>query len=152
MRSGAMYFNWLSLLDTNVTVIFILMLAVAGFTLVSSLFILILERVRTIGILRAAGASKRLIRSIFIDLGFRLVGRGLVIGNLVGLGFLLIQKYFHVVPLDPDMFYLNSVPVEIVPWQIVALNIGIIFASWLILLIPAGAAADTDPAKAIETE
>ena len=152
MRSGAMYFNWLSLLDTNVTVIFILMLAVAGFTLVSSLFILILERVRTIGILRAAGASKRLIRSIFIDLGFRLVGRGLVIGNLVGLGFLLIQKYFHVVPLDPDMYYLNSVPVEIVPWQIVALNIGIIFASWLILLIPAGAAADTDPAKAIETE
>ncbi len=151
-RSGAMYFNWLSLLDTNVTVIFILMLAVAGFTLVSSLFILILERVRTIGILRAIGASRRLVRGIFVDLGFRLVGRGLIIGNIIGIGLLLIQEYFHVIPLDPDMYYLSSVPVRIVAWQFVVLNIGIVFASWLILMIPARAAADTDPSKAIETE
>lgn len=151
-RSGALYFNWLALLDTNVTVIFILMLAVAGFTLVSSLFILILERVRTIGILRAMGASKGLIRTVFVDLGFRLAGRGLIIGNIVGLGCLIVQKHWHVIPLNPEMYYLNSVPVEIVPWHFVILNVGILVAAWLILMIPAGVASDTDPSKAIETE
>lgn len=151
-RSGAMYFNWLSLLDTNVTVIFILMLAVAGFTLVSSLFILILERVRTIGILRALGATKADVRSIFVDLGFRLVGRGLLIGNIVGIALLSVQQYTHLLPLDPAMYYLSAVPVKIVPWQFVALNFGIVIASWLILIVPARVAASTDPAKAIETE
>lgn len=72
LRTGALYFNWLSLLDTNVTVIFILMLSVAGLTLISSLFILILERVTMIGVLRAMGATKPFIRRIFIDMAMRL--------------------------------------------------------------------------------
>ena len=152
LRSGALYFNWLALLDTNVTVIFLLMLAVAGFTLVSSLFILILERVRTIGVLRALGASKPLVRNIFVDLGLRLVGLGMIIGNVLGIGLLLVQKYTHAVPLDPDMYYLASVPVEIRPWAFVALNAGVFVVAWLILIVPAGVAASTDPAKAIDCE
>lgn len=152
LRTGALYFNWLELLDTNVAVIFILMLAVAGFTLVSSLFILILERVRTIGVLRALGGSRPFIRQIFIDLGLRLVGMGLLVGDIVGIGLLLVQKYTQILPLDPAMYYLDAVPVEIVPWQFVALNVGVVAVSWLILMIPATVAAHTDPSKAIESD
>ncbi len=144
-RTGALYFNWLALLDTNVAVIFALMLAVAGFTLISSLFILILERLPMIGILRALGASKALVRSIFTRLGMRLTLIGMVVGNVLGLGALTIQKCFHPVKLNPDMYYLAEVPVEFVPWAIVALNVGVALAAWLILTIPAAVAADTDP-------
>lgn len=149
-RSGAMYFNWLSLLDTNVVIIFILMLCVAGLTLVSSLFILILERVRTIGILRAMGADKLLVRRIFIQLAMRLVGRGMIIGNIIGIGCLLIQKYLHLIPLNPEMYYLDYVPVVIQPWAIVALNIGVVICTWLILVLPARLASNIDPAKSMK--
>lgn len=152
LRTGALYINWLALLDTNVTVIFILMLAVAGFTLVSSLFILILERVRMIGVIRALGASKSVVRDIFVDMGLRLVGLGMIFGNVLGIGLLLVQKYSQIVPLDPDMYYLAAVPVEIKPWSFLLLNIGVAIVAWLILIIPARVAAATDPATAIDCE
>lgn len=151
-QSGAVYFNWLSLLDTNVVVIFILMLAVAGFTLVSSLFILILERVRTIGILRALGADKPAVRRIFVYMTLKVVGLGMIIGNVVGLGLLLIQKRCQVMPLNPEMYYLSSVPVEIQPFAIVLLNIGVTIAAWLILVLPAHMASGIDPAGAVKYE
>ncbi len=152
LRTGALYFNWLSLLDTNVTVIFILMLSVAGLTLISSLFILILERVTMIGVLRAMGATKPFIRRIFIDMAMRLAGLGMIIGNVVGIGLLLLQKYTHAVPLDPDMYYLNSVPVEINVWAFVALNIGVAVVTWVILVLPARLASSIDPAKTVKYE
>ncbi len=151
-QSGAIYFNWLSLLDTNVAVIFCLMLCVAAFTLVSSLFILVLDNVPAIGILRSMGASRRLIRSIFVDLGMRIVLRGMIAGNILGLGLLLIQKYTRMIPLDPEAYYLNCVPVEIRPWSFVALNIGVALAAWLVLWIPARTASSVDPAKTINFE
>lgn len=146
-RSGAVYFNWLDLLDTNVTVIFILMLCVAGLTLVSSLFILILERVSLIGTLRAIGATKIMVRRIFIDMAMRLAGLGIAIGNVAGIGLLLIQKHTHLLPLDPEMYYLSSVPVVIHPWAFTALNIGVAITAWLVLVFPAGMASRVDPAK-----
>ena len=152
LRTGILYFNWLSLLDTNVTVIFILMICVAGLTLVSSLFILILERVPMIGVLRAMGASKSFVRSIFIDMAMRIVGLGMIIGNVAGISLLLLQKYIQAVPLDPDMYYLDSVPVEIRPWAFVALNAGVIVIAWLILVLPARLASSIDPTKAINYE
>ncbi len=151
-QTGAIYFNWLALLDTNVAVIFCLMLCVASFTLVSSLFILVLDNVPAIGILRSVGASRSLIRSIFVDLGMRIVLRGMIIGNVLGLGLLLIQKYTHIVPLDPEAYYLNCVPVEIRPWGFIALNVGLAVASWLVLWIPARTASSVDPAKTINFE
>lgn len=151
-QSGAIYFNWLSLLDTNVAVIFCLMLCVAAFTLVSSLFILVLDNVPAIGILRSMGASRRLIRSIFVDLGMRIVLRGMIAGNILGLGLLLIQKYTRMIPLDPEAYYLNCVPVEIRPWSFVALNLGVALAAWLVLWIPARTASSVDPAKTINFE
>lgn len=151
-QSGALYFNWLALLDTNVTVIFCLMLCVAAFTLVSSLFILVLDNVPAIGILRAIGASGSLIRSIFVDLGMRIVLRGMLIGNALGIGLLLIQKYTRAIPLDPEAYYLNSVPVDIRPWAFVALNIGVAIVAWLVLWLPAKTASSVDPAKTINFE
>lgn len=149
-QTGAMYFNWLALLDTNVIVIFVLMLAVASFTLISSLFILILERVRTIGILRALGSSKPVVRRIFVHMAMRIVAMGLIIGNVVGVGLLLVQKKWELVPLDPDMYYLSSVPVEIQVPAFIALNIGVVVATWLILVLPAHLASGIDPAGAVK--
>lgn len=151
-QSGALYFNWLSLLDTNVAVIFCLMLCVASFTLVSSLFILVLDNVPAIGILRSLGASRTFIRKIFVDLGMRIVLRGMAAGNIIGLGLLLLQKYTHIIPLDPEAYYLNTVPVEIRPWAFAALNIGVAAAAWLVLWIPARTASSVDPAKTINFE
>lgn len=151
-RSGALYFNWLKLLDTNVLVIFILMLAVAGFTLISSLFILILERLPLIGVLRALGASKKLIKNIFINIGLRLVGAGMIIGNVLGVGLLIVQQHTHLIKLDPEMYYLSWVPVQINPISFVALNIGVIIAAWLILVLPSKIAANMQPSKIIYTK
>lgn len=148
-HTGAVYFNWLELLDTNVVVIFVLMMAVAGLTLVSSLFILILERVRMIGVLRAMGASKSLVRNIFIDMAMRLVGKGMLIGNVLGIGLPALQKATHILPLDPSMYYLSSVPVEFNLWAIIGLNVGVAAAAWLILVLPARLASSIDPSKAI---
>lgn len=151
-HSGAMYFSWLDLLDTNVVVIFILMLAVSGLTIISSLFILILERIRLIGVLRAMGASKPMVRKIFVDMAMRLVGRGLIIGNILGIGLMLLQKYTHVLKLDPQMYYLDAVPIVINPWAILALNVGVAVVAWLVLVLPARLASSIDPAKAISFE
>ena len=144
-----MYFNWLALLDTNVVVIFILMLCVSGFTLISCLFILILERVKTIGILRSFGAKKSMVRRIFIYMAMRVVIIGLIIGNLIGIPLLLLQLHYHIVPLNPEMYYLDTVPVEINIWYLVALNIGVVASAWLILVLPSHLASAIDPAKTV---
>ncbi len=151
-QTGAIYYNWLALLDTNVIVIFILMIAVASFTLVSSMFILILERVRTIGILRALGAGSSLVCDIFVHLSLRTVLIGLAIGNVAGIGLTLIQRTWHVVPLNPEMYYLSSVPATLEPWGLVALNVGVVAISWLVLVVPARLASRIDPATAVKYE
>ena len=152
LRSGAVYFSWLDLLDTNVVVIFVLMLAVAGLTLVSSLFILILERVRMIGILRAMGASKPMVRRIFVDMALRLVGAGMIIGNILGFGFMLVQQHIHFLRLDPQMYYLSYVPVRVDIPALILLNAGVALAAWLILVLPARLSSSIDPSTAISYE
>lgn len=151
-RRGALYFNWLELLDTNVVVIFILMLCVASFTLISSLFILILDRVATIGLLRSIGLSRRAVSDIFVHMALRLVGLGLIIGNLLGLSLIYIQSVTHIIPLDPEMYYLSYVPVQISWWSVAALNLGFIAGAWLILILPARIAARIDPATTMRYE
>lgn len=152
LHKGSMYFNWLSLLDTNVVVIFILMLCVAGFTLVSSLFLIVLERVSAIGILRSLGASRRLIRNIFRRMAMRMAIRGMLIGNIIGLGVLWLQELFGIIPLDPGMYYLDKVPVELDPTGLILINAGVLGAAWLILTIPAIAASRIDPATSMRYE
>lgn len=151
-RTGMIYFNWLALLDTNVVVILILMALVSGFTLVSCLFILILERVNTIGIMKAMGATNKQISRIFVYMAERLVVIGLIIGNVVGLGFVIIQRKLHLVILDPEAYYIDYVPIEINWWYIILLNFGILIASYTMLLLPARLVSKISPATAIRYE
>ncbi len=148
----AMYINWLNLLDTNVLVIIILMAFISGFTLISSLFIIILERVNMIGIFKAMGASDSQIRRIFIYMAQRLVVRGLVIGNVIALSIIFAQIHFHLLPLDPEAYYLNYVPMDLSWWSVLALNIAVIIISALILILPSYLISTLSPAKSIRYE
>ena len=121
-------------------------------TLVSSLFILILRRVNMIGVLKALGASNRQIRSIFIIMSVRILIRGLIIGNIVGLGLLYIQRATGIIPLNPDAYYLDHVPVEIQWSVILALNVAIIVLSLFMLLLPSAIITTIPPSKAIRYE
>lgn len=150
--TGAFYFNWLDLLDTNVVVILILIALVAGFTLVSCMFIIILERVNTIGILKALGATNYQIRGIFITLTERLVIMGMIIGNFIGITLTLLQDKFHLIPLNPDAYYLNYVPIELNWVHILYLNAGVLILSALILVIPSQLVSTISPAKTIKYE
>ncbi|MCM1504377.1 MAG: FtsX-like permease family protein [Muribaculum sp.] len=150
--TGMMYFNWLDLLDTNVVVILVLMGLVSGFTLISSLFILILERINMIGILKALGSRNGSISRIFVYLAQKLVLTGMLIGNVVGIGLMLAQKYTHFIPLSPDAYYLSYVPIEVNWWYILALNVGVFVVSWAMLLIPGRMIAKISPASSIRFE
>lgn len=148
----AMYLNWLNLLDTNVVVIMVLMICVAGFTLVSSLFILILERVNMIGLMKSLGATNSQIRRIFILMAERLVLRGLLIGNIVALSIILLQQHLHIVPLDPEAYYLNYVPMEFNISTWVMLNIGVIAVSLTVLIGPSHMVSTLSPIKTLKYE
>lgn len=152
LQSDASFFSWLRLLDTNVVVILILMSLVAAFTLVSSLFIIILERVRTIGLLKALGATNRQIRKIFMLMTERLVLRGLLIGNIVGLLLIAVQNTTHLLPLDPASYYVDFVPVRFSLAAIAGLNIGALLLSWLVLMLPAMIIARISPATTMRYE
>lgn len=151
-HTGALYFNWLELLDTNVVVILILMACVSGFSLVSSLFIIILERVSTIGLLKAIGTPDAMIRRIFIYMAQRLVITGLIAGNLVAAGLVVLQHHTRFLPLDPEAYYLSYVPVELHWWHMILINAGILVLSWGILLIPAHIIARISPARTMRYE
>lgn len=152
VQKGAMYFSWLDLLDTNVVVILILMSCVAAFTLISSLFILILDRIPTIGILLSLGASKSMVVNIFLSAALRIVGLGMLIGNAIALSIIGIQNASHILPLNPEMYYLDSVPFEISWVQLLTLNGAAIVGAWLILILPARLAASVDPASTMRYE
>ncbi len=151
-QSCSQYLNWLSLLDTNVVVIILLMACVASFTLISSLFILILERVNTIGLLKALGATNKQIRRIFIYMTQRLVLRGLIIGNIVALGLTWIQSTYHLIPLDADAYYLNYVPMDISWPTVLLVNIIAIAISVLVLILPSHIIATLSPASTLRYE
>ena len=151
-QSCAQYLNWLSLLDTNVVVIIILMACVASFTLISSLFILILERVNTIGLLKALGATNKQIRHVFIYMTQRLVIRGLLIGNIVAIAFTWLQSKYHIIPLDAEAYYLNYVPVELSWHNILIVNITGIIISVMVLILPSHIIATLSPASTLRYE
>lgn len=151
-QTAALYFNWLSLLDTNVVVILVIMAVLSSLTLVSSLFILILRRVNMIGILKALGASNGLIRHTFILLTLRILILGLLIGNAIALGVILIQRATGFIPLDPEAYYLDHVPMALDPTAILLLNLAVILVAALVLIIPSSVIATIPPSKAINYE
>lgn len=104
-------FDWLGLLDLNVWIILILMIGVAGFTVISGLLIIIIERTSMIGVLKALGATNANIQKIFLWLSIFLIGRGMIIGNVIGLGFCYLQHKFRLISLNPSTYYMDSVPI-----------------------------------------
>lgn len=152
MDTDSLMFAWLDLLDTNVVVILALMAAVASFTLISSLFIIILERVRTIGLLKAMGADNRLVRRTFMLLAERLVVKGLLIGNALALVLILVQQHTHLVTLDPENYYVDFVPVELSWPALPAVNLGALLLSWCVLMLPAIIIARISPASTMRYE
>ena len=145
-------FAWLDLLDTNVWVILILMTGVAGFTMISGLLIIILERTQMIGVLKALGANNASIRQIFLSFSVFLIGRGMCWGNVIGLSCCLIQYFFEPIKLDPATYYVNAVPVELHLGWIVLLNVCTLLVSVGMLVGPSYLISHIHPAKSIRFE
>jgi lipoprotein-releasing system permease protein len=143
-------FDWLILLDMNVLIILLLMLAVAAINMVTALLILILERTQMIGLLKAMGAKDQLISEIFIWMAGQIIIKGLFFGNLIGLGLAFLQQKFAWLKLDQKSYYLNQVPIEF-DWQlIIGVNFLSFFICMILLLIPARFVAKVNPVKTIQ--
>ena len=128
------FFAWLEMLDMNVIIILTLMMIVAAFTLISAMLMIVLERIRVIGNFKAMGATNGSIRRIFIYLTGKLILKALIIGNIIGIGLALLQKYGHIVRLDPSAYYMPYVPISLSIPALILLNVGIIVVSYLTLL------------------
>jgi len=145
-------FNWLELLDMNAWIIITLLLIVSGFAMISGLLTIILERTNMIGMLKSMGARDAGIRKVFLYLSAFLIGRGMLWGNLIALTFCLIQYHFRILKLDPAMYYLTSVPIDINPIFILLLNVGTLTVSLLMMIGPSYLVARITPSKSIKFE
>lgn len=145
-------FSWLDLLDLNVWIILALMIAVAGVTMISGLLIIILERVTMIGVLKAMGAKNVMIRHTFLWFAVFIITRGLLIGNLIGIGLVLLQRYTGLVGLDPQTYYVTTVPVEINIPILLLLNVATLLISIVVLIAPSYLISHIHPAKSMRYE
>ena len=145
-------FGWLELLDMNVIVIIILMQLVAGFNIVSGLIILILDGVQLIGTLKALGADNRFVRRIFLTQAAMLIGKGVLWGNIIGLGIAAMQYFGHLIPLEATTYYVDTVPVSFAWSWLIVLNVLTIGISLLILLLPSMIISKISPAKVMHFE
>lgn len=145
-------FSWLDLLDLNVWIILALMLCVAGFTMISGLLIIILERTNMIGVLKALGAKNKTIRKTFLWFAVFIIGKGLIIGNIIGIGLVLLQKMTGVITLDPATYYVKTVPVEINIPLIIALNALTLIICVIVLIAPSYLISHIHPAKSMRYE
>jgi len=145
-------FDWLDLQTMNELIILSLMVIVAAINMITALLILILERTNMIGIMKALGASNISIRRIFLYYSAVIIGIGLLIGNVFGVGLCFIQKYFHIIKLQQDSYYLSYAPVEMNWSWIAALNIGTILITLFLLVLPSILVSRISPVKAIRFE
>ena len=145
-------FSWLDLLDVNVWIILALMIAVAGFTMISGLLIIILERTQMIGILKALGARNKTIRHTFLWFAAFIIGRGLLFGNIIGLGIVMLQKYTGLVKLDPQTYYVSEAPMEINWLLILLLNLATLIICVFVLIAPSYLVSRIHPARSMRYE
>lgn len=145
-------FNWLQLLDMNVVVILTLLILVSTITMISTLLILIIERTSMIGLLKALGSTNQSIRRIFIIKASRIIIFGMIWGNMIGVGFYFLQYYTKLIKLSAESYYVDYVPVELHFTDVILLNIGTFFVSFLVLIIPTWYITRVEPAKALRYE
>lgn len=152
LNQGSGFFSWLSLLDTNVLVVLVLMMTVGCVTLVSGMLIIIIEKKKFIGVMRALGAPVSKVRNIFIYLALRVALWGMAIGNAVMLGLLYLQYKTHFIPLDPESYYIDFVPVSISIESVLLLNAGVFVVTYLVLILPSRFVAGISPAETMRYE
>lgn len=145
-------FSWLDLLDINVWIILGLMVCVAGFTMISGLLIIILERTNMIGVLKALGANNTTVRHTFLWFAVFIIGRGLLLGNILGIGLVLLQKYTGIVELDATNYYVSTAPVEIDIPIFVALNVATLLVCFFVLIAPSFLVSHIRPARSMRME
>ncbi len=145
-------FSWLDLMDLNVWIILALMISVAGVTMISGLLIIILERTQMIGLMKAIGTRNRQIRHVFLWFATFIIGKGLIIGNVVGIGLILLQQYTGLFKLDPQTYYVSTVPVEINIPLIIALNLSTLLICVFVLIAPSYFVSHINPAKSMYYE
>ena len=145
-------FAWLDLLDINVWVILVLMVGVAGFTMISGLLIIILERTNMIGVLKALGADNTAIRKVFLSFAVFLIRKGMLWGNVIALTCCAVQYFFRPVRLDPAVYYIDAVPIELNLWIWLLLNAGTLVVSVLMLVGPSYLISRIHPARSIRFE
>lgn len=145
-------FEWLRLFDFNIIVIIVIMIIVATINMVVALLVLILERTQMIGILKAIGANNWSVRKIFLYNAFYLIVRGLLWGNCIGIGLIIIQQQFGIIKLNPDSYYVNVAPAHLDWLYILLLNVGTLIICLAVLLIPSYIITKISPVKAIRFE
>lgn len=143
-------FVWLGFLDVNVVIIIVLMILIGIINMGSALLVLILVRTNFIGILKSLGASNWTIRKIFLIQASFLILKGMLIGNAIGLGVAMLQYYFNIIPLNPEVYYLNSVPIELSFTSWLFLNVGTLAVCVSALIIPSVIITRISPAKAVQ--
>ena len=149
-RFGEIY-NWISLFDSNVYLIVFLMIVVGGINMITSLLITILEKRKFIGVLKVLGANNTSIRKIFLINGAYLIIRGLVVGNIISFILLFFQVQFNIIELDPKVYYVNSVPIDLNFFNIILLNISVILSSFLMLIIPSFVVSKLNPTTILKS-
>ena len=145
-------FDWLELQDINVRVILILMLIVSVINMTTALLILIVERTSIIGMLKSLGATNWSVRRIFLYGAVQLIVKGLILGNALAFGFALLQQNFSLISLDPQTYYMNTVPINFNFTHILILNVGTVAVCYMILIIPSVLISRITPIKAIRFE
>ena len=145
-------FNWLGILDSNVVIMLILMIIVSGFTMISGLLIIILERTNMIGVLKALGENNYSLRKMFLYISFFLISKGMFWGNAIGLLICFLQSRYHWLKLDRDIYYLDAVPIEINWVSLFLINIGSLAVSMLMMIAPSYMISKIEPAKSIRFE
>ena len=145
-------FSWLELLDINVWIILALMVCVAGFTMISGLLIIILERTQMIGILKALGARNKTVRHTFRWFSVFIIGQGLFWGNIVGIGIVLLQKYTGFITLDPQTYYVSEAPMELNLPLVALINIATLLICVFVLIAPSYLISHIHPAKSMRYE
>lgn len=143
-------FDWLGLQDLNAIILIVIMLVVAGINMISGLLIIILERTKMIGVLKAMGAENPLIRKIFLIQSSYIVLRGLIFGNLIGLTLCLLQKEFSFIKLDEASYYLSTVPIHLNAVHILLLNLGTFIVTIAMLVVPSMVISRISPEKTIK--
>ena len=145
-------FTWLELLDINVWIILVLMVCVAGFTMISGLLIIILERTQMIGILKALGTRNKTIRHTFLWFSVFIIGQGMLWGNILGIGIVLLQQYTGFVSLDPQVYYVSKAPMELNLPLIALLDLVTLLVCVFVLIAPSYLVSHIHPAKSMRYE